>query len=790
MFPHRNFLTNALSGLFRDVTFALRLARRQPWLVAAVIATVALGVGSNTAITSVLNGVLINPLGLRGADRIMTVRVHLNKLQMQNVDTSGVEFREMQSLADTFSSVAAAEHRAWTVEQTGEPARVTGRAVTPEFFRVFQQRPDLGRFLRPNDHDVIVLSHALWMSSFGGDPNAVGRKILLDGRSFQVVGVAGASFRFPVDAQAWTPLELEPSRLRERGNNMTLLVVARLRPGVTEQQAVDRVHRWVSYLKTTAEGSDLKRLDYGIDLLPIGTFVAGDLRQPLLLLWIAAGILLITGCANVAGLLLSRASGRTREIAIRISIGASSGQIFRQLLTESMLLGLAGGAIGLIFANATLDAATRFAIPGGEMLALVGLHERLLFYGMLLALMSGIVFGVVPALRDSQTSSMARFRKRWFQNSFIGAEVAGAVLLLIVTGLVVKSLWTVETIKPGFDSHGVTTAYILKPPDDPGFLNRLQNSLSSTPGIESAALSNPVPFSGGGFTSMFGIKGHSHRSGEPAWHAEAYIITANYLDALKIPLLRGRNISETDGSGSPLVCLIDAKTADRFFQNEDPLGQYIAMYGGWARIVGVVATVRATSLEDDSRPIVYYSASQIPYFPWMGILVRSRVPGASAIRDAVRRANPRAPVYDIKTMDQRIAESLGIRSIISWLLAAFGLVGILLSAIGVHGIVAQLVSERTIEIGIRMALGAKSAQILSHFLVEGLWPALAGSAVGVIASLLCAGWLRRFLYQVSPLDPATIFGACVTIMVILLFAVWWPSLRAAKIDPQQALRNE
>ena len=289
---------------------------------------------------------------------------------------------------------------------------------------------------------------------------------------------------------------------------------------------------------------------------------------------------------------------------------------------------------------------------------------------------------------------------------------------------------------------------------------------------------------------MFAIKGRNHQPGEPAWHAEAYLITANYLNTLKIPLLRGRNISESDTSDSPHVCLIDARTAERFFQNEDPVGQYIALYGGWARIAGVVATVHATSLEDASRPIIYYSALQIPYFPWMGILVRSQTPVASSIRNAVRRASTQVPVYDVKTMDQRIEESLGIRRIISWLLAAFGLIGILLSAIGVHGIVAQLVGERTVEVGIRMALGARPAQILSHFLIEGLRPAFVGAAAGVIASLLCAGWLRRFLYQVSPLDPATIVGACATIMLTLLFAVWWPSRRAAKIDPQEALRSE
>ena len=440
-FPRNNFRANALSALSRDVTFALRLARRQPWLVAAVIATIALGVGGEHGNHERIEWRAHQSSRVRGANRIVAVRVHLNKLQMQNVDTSGVEFPEMHSLTDTFSGVAAIEHRAWTVEQTGEPARVPAAPSLPNSFAYFNNILSWDVFWGPTITTLSCFRTRSGRRLSAGDPKAIGRKILLDGRSFQVIGVAAANFRFPVEAQAWTPLELEPSRLRERGNNMTLLLVARLRPGVTQQQAIDRVNRWVSYLKTTAEGPDLKRLDYGIDLLPLGTFIAGDLRQPLLLLWIAAGLLLITGCANVAGLLLSRAKGRTREIAIRISIGASSRQIFRQLITESMLLGLAGGAAGLFVAGAALNAGTRFAIPGSEMLALVGLHGRLLFYGMSLALVSSVVFGIVPALqvlRNSQTSSMARFRRRWFQNSFIGAEVAGAVLLLIVTALIVR----------------------------------------------------------------------------------------------------------------------------------------------------------------------------------------------------------------------------------------------------------------------------------------------------------------------------------------------------------------
>src|SRR5437879_4353340 len=549
---------------------------------------------------------------------------------MRHVTTSGVEFREIQSMTDAFSAVAATEGRAWTSQASGQPMRLAGQAVTPDFFRVFGEHPAVGRFFTPEDQEFqsVVLSHALWQSQFGSNASVIGRVLMLDDKPHRIIGVAPAAFRFPAEAQAWTPILLTPGRLQQRGNNMSLHLFARRKDGVTPPQAVDRIARHVAALKSrdSAEGRGLTRSGYNIELDPLAVYMAGELRSPLLLLWAAALVVLFTGCANVAGLLLTRTAARRREIAIRLSVGATRSRIVRQLLLESLLLGLLGGAAGLLVARFALSLLTRLAIPGKQLLGLVALDQRLLLYGLGLALLSGLLFGLAPAvqlLRDSQSSQLVRSRRRWFQDLFVTAEVAAAFVLVVMSVLLLRSLWAVQQIQPGFDPQHVTTAYFLKPANDPGFLSRLQTELRSSPGIQSAALVNPAPFTsnrtgstpGGNLTSSFGIKNRKRRPGEPEWHGEAFQISPDYFQTLRIPLLRGRSLADSDTARSPLVCLIDARLAERFFPGEDPIGQEIGMYRGMARIVGVVGAIRESTLEESSRPAVYYSLAHVHFFP-------------------------------------------------------------------------------------------------------------------------------------------------------------------------------
>jgi putative ABC transport system permease protein len=375
-----------------------------------------------------------------------------------------------------------------------------------------------------------------------------------------------------------------------------------------------------------------------------------------------------------------------------------------------------------------------------------------------MAIASGLLFGLVPAvqlLRESQTAEMARNRRRWFQDIFVAAEVGAAFVLVAMTALLLRSLWAVQQIQPGFEVHRITTAYFTKPKNDPGFLDRLRETLRNSPGVESAALAYPVPFTTGGLTSGFQVRNRQRQPGEPEWHGEAYFVTAEYFQTLRIPLLQGRTLAVSDSANAPTVCVIDRQAADRFFHGLDPVGQQIAMYKGWATIVGVVGTVRATTLEEGSRPVMYYSLPQVPFFPQAAAVVKSSVPAAGIIRDAVRQTNASAPVYDVRTMEERLGETLGVRRMLAVLLAVFGGISLLLAAIGLYGVIAQVVAERTQEIGIRMALGARPEQIRRQFVRQGLGSGIVGLVIGLAAAAFAQKWVATMLYQVRAFDLPT-----------------------------------
>jgi putative ABC transport system permease protein len=782
-----------LSAAFKDLRFAARLARKQPLLTAAAVLTIAFGVGANTAIVSMLETVLLNPIGLRDAARVVVVRENLEKLHLHHIQTSAVEFREIREMTDAFSAAAAAEGHLWTAQIGGTPARLLGQAVTPGFFRVFSVNPVAGRFFTAEDRESVVLSYPFWRSQFGGDASVVGRALLLDDKPYRIVGVAPENFHLWPALQVWTPLTLSTERLNRRGYAMSLWLFARLRDGVSLPQAADRVHAYVRGIKAAPSGREMADFGYDIDVDPLAYFVAGDLRRPLWLLLAAALVVLLTGCANVAGLLLTRAAGRRREIAVRISLGAAGSQIVRQLLMESLVLAGLGGAAGIAMAAAILPVVTKLTVPGSQWLSLVALDRPMLIFGFTLALLSGLIFGSAPAvqlLRESHAAAMVRAPRRWFQDLFAGAEVAGAFVLVVMTALLLRSLWAVENIQTGFDPSHLTTAYLVKPKNDPGFLERMRAEMAASPGVESVALAVPVPFSGGGFTSGFNIRNRQHQAGEPEWHGEAYMISPGYLRTMRIPLLRGRDVTESDIEHAPLICLIDNRLADRFFPGQDPLGQIIEMYGGGARIVGVTGSIRGTTLDEDPRPVVYYPLAQVPFFPHAAAVVRSDAPAGAAIREAARRANPTVPLYDAKSMEERIGLSLGLRRVLANLLAVFGAISLLLATLGLYGVVAQVVAERTNEIGIRMALGARPGQILAQFARQGLRTAAFGLAAGLAIAIWAKQWVAAMLYQVRPFDVATFAASAAIVLALLAISVWWPARRASKIDPQRALHYE
>ncbi len=675
--------------------------------------------------------------------------------------------------------------------------RLIGRAVTPEFFAVFNASPALGRFFNADDRESVVLSYGMWQTQFGGDASAVGRSITFDDKPYRIVGVAPADFHYPADAQAFVPLLISPQRFAEgHGNNMNLTLLARLRAGVTPLAAVTRVHRFSAAQQAadTAEGRDMAKFGYGLDLQPFADFLAGDLRSPLWMLWAAALVVLLTGCANVAGLLLTRSSARRKEIAIRLSLGATRWQIVRQLAAGEPAIGRGRRTGGPGHGQTRGLLVTRVSVPGKQLLALVTLDERMLVYGLALAMASGLLFGLVPAvqlLRESQTSEMARSRRRWFQDR-------------------VRHRRSGRRVRAGGDDRTAAAQPVDGGADSAGFRRRTTSPRRISP---SRTTIRPSPrvwrrrcrtlrawnrrrwpircrSATGGLTSGFGIRNREQQPGEPELHGEAYFVTPEYFRTLRIPLFAGRNLAVTDNAGAPLVCLIDRNLADRFFPNQNPIGQEIAMYKGWAQIVGVTAAVRADGLEEETRPVVYYSLAQIPFFAQSAAVVRSAVPAAALIRDTVRRTNSTVPVYDVQTMEERMGEKLGIRRVLAALLAIFGAISLLLATIGIYGVIAQVVAERTQEIGVRMALGARPAQILRQFMAQGLRAAGLGLALGTLVTLYVQKWISGLLYQVKALDAGTIGISLAATLLVLLLAVWWPARRASRISPQTALRYE
>jgi len=786
----------ALELAWRDLLFAWRLLLRQPLFAASAIATVSLGIGANTAVVSVLETALLNPLGLRHADRVMAVRNQFVKLNLFQAETSGVEFREMRSLTEAFSAVGAMEGRAWTWLFNDEASRLVGQAVTPDFFRVFDEYPGAGRFFTSEDDELsVVVSDGLWRARFGADPSVVGRTMWLDKKPYRIVGVAPAGFHVPPTAQLWTPLRLDPARVldSERGRNRTLSVFARRKDGVSETQAREYVRRHVEAViaDDAAHGGEFSRNGYDVELTSFGRYIAGDLRRPLLLLWSAAAVVLFTGCANIAGLLLARSSGRRREIAIRIAVGATPARILRQLLLESLLIGALGGVAGLVVAKLALTLLTRLSLSSAGFLALASLDSRLLVYGVTLALLSGLLFGMAPAIqlvRESHPARVGHGRRRWSRDLFLAAQVCGAFVLIVTTTLLMRSLWAIERIQPGFDPQRVTTAFFLKPQNDPGFFDRLQATLTASQGVQSSALANPVPFAESGVISGFAIKNRQELGVQG--NAEGFQITPAYFQTLRIPFLRGRNLEASDTAAAPLVCLIDSRLAEQFFPGQDPIGQEIAMFKGWARIVGIVGAIRRTNLEGESHPAVYYSFAQIPFFPWAAVLVRSTIPADSTIRAAVRQTNPSVPVYDVRSLEERLGATLEVRRAMIMLLSTFGGISLLLAIVGLYGVTAQVVSERTREIAIRTALGARPRQILLPLMQQGLRSGLVGLILGLGAVAYAQHWFAGMLYHVAAFDPIAFGGTMSGVLALSLAAVWWPARRAAGIGPQGVLRHE
>jgi len=824
--------TRLLEDLAADLRFAARWLRRSPAFTGVAVLTLALGVGGNAAAFSVISAVLLDPLPYREPERLVAVWSTNLAQGPESFSSSPPDFRALRDGSRALESMTAAYASAFNLAGGGEPERVTGARVSPNVFALLGVAPALGRpFVEAEgsygQHRVLVLGHGLWMRRFGGDRAVLGRRVLVDGEPFTVVGVMPRDFRFPDrDAELWVPIAFAAGDPLDTRGNYFLQIVGRLAAGVTPAQAASDLQRVARAV--VAEHPDASMT--GARVVPLRDEVVGGARRTLLVLFGATALVLLIACANVANLLLARAAGRRKEIAVRAGLGASRGRLVRQLLAEALLLGAAGGALGTLVAAwgvRVLAGAGPATLPRLDEITVDG---RVLAFTLVLSLLTALLFGLAPALqlsradlqtslRDSGRSSPGVARRR-LRELLVASQVALALVLLIGSGLLIRSFAQVARVDPGFRTEQLLTMSVALPAttylDAPrawAFVDEVLERGAAMPGVRSVAAASGLSLKGGYWGKNLTVADRAlPRSLDEVPHVAYRLVSADYFRAVGVTVKAGRGFTAGDGRDTPGVAVVNETLARRFWPNDDPraaLGKTIWMGppealvanrlppgGRFPRlqVVGVVADERFAGLDRAPEPEVYQLYAQSTERPpVMFLAVRGAAePGAlaGAMRRAVWAVNPTLPVAEVATMAQLVDESMAERRFSLGVLGAFAGLALLLAVVGVYGVVAHSVAQRQQEIGLRAALGATREAIVGLVVRQGMRAVVAGAGVGAIAALALTRVLSGLLFGVSPTDPLTFAGIAALLVGVALLAVAVPAARASRIDPAIALRHE
>ena len=802
-----------MTTFVQDLGAAARVLRRSPAFTLAAVVTLALGIGANTAIFSIVNSVLLQPLPTAGLDRLRVVREDLPQLDLLAAQLAPAEVLDLAARQDVFSAVTGFSGQDLTMTGQGEPQRITVTATLGDFAGVFGVTPQLGRFYAPEDSregapSVAVLSHGLWQQLTGGDRGVIGRSLVLNGATYEVIGVLSPEFRYPRQAQVWVPFVMTPQLSGNRGS-LFMETVVRPRPGITDPQLAGHLASEVSrWNELYHQDRFAKRLSS----TPFTEHFAGSLGPILLVLMGAVVFVLMIAALNVASLQLVRTTGRTREIAVRSALGAGRARLLRELLLESVLLASVGGALGLWLGVVALDVLGRWAPAEQMYLTEIPLDLRVLGFTALVSLATAIAFGTLPAWRASRVqpqevlrsgprgASAGRGRLRLLEGSVV-VQVALAVVLLLGSGLMIRTLAQLFAIDPGFRAEGLTTAQVSLPRttyDTPertlAFYVNLLEQVRARPGVQDAALVLGLPFTQQTDSSPFDIPSRPQGPGEPERHHEARAVSDGYFEAMGIPLLRGRDFDGRERVGENIVAVIDQTFAEQFFPGEDPVGQRIIGYtGDEVTIIGVAARADRTELASEPKASAYYSYRQLPWQTGRTIVVRSDQPvGAvtSMLRAVVAELDPNVPLFDVQTMTGRIERSLGPRRLALLAFGAFAVLSLLLATLGVYGVMRYLTGQRTREIGIRIAVGAIPREVVGMIVRQGAAITFVGLAIGVLAALWLTQLMAGILFGVSPRDPIAFAGAVTVLAAVAIFSSWLPARSAARVQPVAALRSE
>lgn len=800
-----------MTEIHQDIRYGLRMLLKKPGFTAIAIITLALGIGANTAIFSVINTVLLKTLPYKDGDRLVAVWGKLQKVDQ--VELSPAEFADFRERSSSFAQLAASERANLNLTGNGDPVRLEGQAVTANLFPMLGVRPLMGRtFTLEEDQAnarVAVLSYGFWQKRLGGESDAVGKTIMLDGKNYEVIGVMPSEFQYPPpltsykQGEIWVPRSLETETRRDAHN---LFTIGQLAAGATFAQAraeMDGIAR-------QRELEDSRRQGGGINLVPLQAQVGRQLRPSLLILAGAVAFVLLIACANMANLLLASASARQKEIAVRLALGASRWRVVRQLLTESLLLSVLGGGFGLLLAswgNEGIRLLGADQIPRADQIKVDGL---VLGFTFLLSVATVAIFGLAPALQASRIDLNATLKeggrtgsaggRRRLRNALVIVEVALSLILLVGAGLMINSFWRLLNVEPGFDKKNLLSIELSLTSDRyaqesqrGAFYQQLLERVSTVPGVQSAAIVNHPPFSGRRGIGAFKIEGKPEPTSlDDTPLADVRAVSPNYFQMMGIPLLQGREFTGTDTKDAPQTVIVNRAFAERYWPGEDPLGRRLSEGDGWMTVVGVVGDIHQSGLDQEAAPHVYASFLQAPVRR-SGLLLRGAADPLSlvaAVRAQVNSLDPDQPIYNIHTMEDLIAGSMSERRLNLLLLAVFGLTALSLAAIGIYGVISYSVTLRIREIGVRMALGAQAPDVLKLIVKQGMTPVVVGIAVGVAGALALTRLMSNLLFGVKPNDPLTFAAIAVLLAVVALLACYIPALRATKVDPMIALRYE
>jgi len=806
----------------RDLRYALRGLRRQPLFTLVAVLTLAVGIGANTAIFSLLYQVLLRPLPYADADRLVFI---WNSYPLGNLPQASVsipDYLDRKTQATAIEDATLFAQRSVSLADGGSPEQVRALRVTPSFFSTLGREPLLGRaFTEPDAttgaDQFAILTFGLWNSRFAADAGIVGKDIRLDGVAHRVVGVLPSDLELPArDIALLVPFSFTPEQASDQGRgNEFSAMIARLAPGATREQLdaqmrtiIGRNLERLPQLRGFAERSGFT--GYSV---PLREQIVGDVRAPLLVLQAGVLLVLLIACANVANLLLMRASGRHREVAIRSAIGAGRGHLVKQMLTEGLVLSLLGAVVGLGLGLAGVRALVGLIGQQLPAAADVTLSWPMLGFTLAMAGLTGAVFGLVPALATSATNVNQVLRDDNARGSasrgtgvtragLVVAEVALAVMLLVGAGLLGRSYARLQEVNPGFSPENVLTAQLALPattyPDNTAraaFWRRVVDDTSRIPGVLAAGLTSNVPFNGMVGSGSYSIVGYTPGPSEAAPHARQEIVGGDYFRAMQIPLVKGRTFTDGDGPDSPAVVVIDEYLVGRYFRDKDPIGQQIRLGRPEAppfTVVGVVGTINSVDLSEPvNKERIYYPVTQAPR-PGLALVVKSTLDPqtlVAQVRSVVQAIDPGQPMADVRTMDQWIGRSLATRRAPTLLLALFGTVALLLSGIGIYGVVAYGVTQREREFGIRQALGADRQTIVQMVLKQGVRAAVLGVTLGLVSAVALSRFLQSQLYGVGAQDPVVFVVAGTALLGVSVLACYLPARRSTRIDPMVALRD-